>query len=101
MVPGHIEWVERLPQYQDCDYEYVLEDEGVEPLEVVNNEPGIRQPKRELARRAITALFPNGVPDCAELPNKLLERQVCTWLEAHGYSEVKSDSILRAAGRRK
>jgi hypothetical protein len=49
-----------------------------------------RQPQRERARRALAALFPDGPPDAADLPNKLLANQVNDWLEAN--KQLSSDS---------
>jgi hypothetical protein len=65
------------------------------------------QHSQDEARRAISALWPRGIPSPAELPNKRLCHQVCEWLEAD-YSKRKLklakpsfDSVLRAAKRKK
>jgi hypothetical protein len=58
-----------------------------------------RQPDRERARRALGALFPDGPPDAASLPNKRLAKQVNEWLEANGQPSVGQRTIQRAAGR--
>jgi hypothetical protein len=58
-------------------------------------------PESGRAQRAIAALYPDGVPDQAELPNKLLQDKVNGWLTDQRLDEVKPDSILRAAGRRR
>lgn len=55
---------------------------------------------RSRAEQAISALYPNGVPEQAELPNALLSRAVGEWLKSKNLPDVKNDSILRAAGRR-
>jgi hypothetical protein len=55
---------------------------------------------RSRAEQAISALYPNGVPEQAELPNVLLYRAVNEWLKGKQLPDVKNDSILRAAGRR-
>jgi hypothetical protein len=55
------------------------------------------QPAFERARRAIAALYPSGVPDAATVSNKKLCKRVSDTLS----EAVSSDTILRAAGRRK
>src|SRR5262245_52097798 len=61
--------------------------------------PASRQPHRERARRALAVLFPDGTPDAAVLPNKLLAKQVNEWLETNGQAPVTLRTIQRAAGR--
>ncbi|MBH5401179.1 hypothetical protein HZZ13_25840 [Bradyrhizobium sp. CNPSo 4010] len=58
-------------------------------------------PKRTAAKKAIDALWPNGVPPAHELPNDLLDRQLNSWLKRQRGFEVSRDTALRAAGRRK
>jgi hypothetical protein len=59
--------------------------------------------KRELARQAIKALWPNGIPD---ISNPEIERQVGKWITSyckqHNLTtlDISSDTILRAAGRK-
>lgn len=60
-----------------------------------------RRPKREAARKAIEALYPEGVPDQATEVNATLCRRVGAWLKDHEMSDANDDTILRAAGRRK
>lgn len=54
------------------------------------------QAKREAARRVLASLFPEGIPDPARLPNKLL----CAAVARHLPFSVSDDTILRAAGRK-
>jgi hypothetical protein len=68
-------------------------------FEVPDN-PATRQPHRERARRALDAMFPEGIPDAATIPNKLLAKQVNDWLEARKQPPVRLRTIQRAAGRR-
>ena len=60
-----------------------------------------RKPNLERAQTAINALYPNGVPEQATLPNTTLCRQVSNKLKHLQLPDVKNDTILRAAGRRK
>jgi hypothetical protein len=66
------------------------------------------QPKRskghpafERARRAIEAVYPDGVPDAATESNKKLCKRVSEALSEALSEAVSDDTILRAAGRRK
>lgn len=79
----------RAANYIDPDYYYTPDN------------PASRQPHRERARRALTALFPDGPPDAATLPNKLLAKQVNDRLKAEKQPTVEERTILRAAGRYK
>jgi hypothetical protein len=54
--------------------------------------------KRDLARQAIEALWPDGVPQ--ELINDRIEDAVVKRLKAKGLPEISRDTILRAAGRK-
>jgi hypothetical protein len=56
------------------------------------------QPARKLAKNAIAALYPNGVPDIES--NKRLYKAVGDWCQQKGWN-ISDDTILRAAGRRK
>ena len=58
------------------------------------------RPARERASRAIQALYPDGVPDQATLPNANLCRSVGDWLKDK-LPGVSDATILRAANRRK
>jgi hypothetical protein len=65
--------------------------------------PATRQPERERARRALTALFPgfpDTVPDPATVPNKHLDVEVNNWLKVHGEKPVTQRTVRRAAGRK-
>jgi hypothetical protein len=59
------------------------------------------KPARERAIQAIQALYPNGVPDQVAVPNTSLCRRVGQWLKDSKLPDVKDDTVLRAAGRRK
>jgi hypothetical protein len=63
--------------------------------------PGRRQPSRERAKKALEALYQGKIPDQDSEPNKILCGKVGAWLENSNLPEVKTDTILRAAGRRK
>ena len=56
---------------------------------------------RERAQRATDALYPAGVPDQSTEPNSILCRKVGEWLKKNKLPGTSSDTILRAAGRRK
>jgi hypothetical protein len=58
-------------------------------------------PARDSAQRAITALYPRGVPDQATISNAQLCRDAGEWLKQNRFTNVSDDTILRAAGRRK
>jgi hypothetical protein len=59
-----------------------------------------RRPAHERALQVIDELFPQGVPEQADLPNTLLCRRVGDKLKKLGKLNVSDDTILRAAGRR-
>jgi len=57
------------------------------------------RPQRKRAEKAITALWPDGVPE--SLPNKLIRGHVRDWLKLHDSPEsISNDTINRAAGRK-
>ena len=58
------------------------------------------QPTRERAQRALNALYPDGLPDQATVPNTILCGRVGDWLRENGLLDVSDDTILRAAARR-
>ena len=60
-----------------------------------------RQPRRELAKKALEAVYPSGVPDQVSEPNSILLKNVGRWLKKNNQVDVADDTILRAAGRRK
>ena len=59
-----------------------------------------RSPGVERANRALTAIYPKGVPDQATVRNNKLNDQVNDWLTENGLDTVSINSVLRAAGRR-
>jgi hypothetical protein len=59
------------------------------------------QTSREAARRAIAALFPDGVPDQVTVPNAILCHRVGAKMKELELPNVSEDTILRAARRRK
>jgi hypothetical protein len=59
------------------------------------------QTGRDGARRALAALYPDGVPDAVAVPNATLCRIVGDKLKELGLPHISDDAILRAAGRRK
>jgi hypothetical protein len=64
-----------------------------------------KQDKRERAKEALKALWPDGVPDANTLSPKPLCAQVMTWLRADcrkrkiPWLDISDKTILRAAGR--
>jgi hypothetical protein len=54
--------------------------------------------KRDQARQAVQALWPDGVPKV--LHNKKIEKEIGDLLKAKGQPEISRDTILRAAGRK-
>lgn len=59
-----------------------------------------RRPVHERALQVLSELFPQGIPEQADLPNTLLCRRVGEKLKELGKPDVSDDTILRAAGRR-
>ena len=59
------------------------------------------QPSFERAQRVIKELYPTGVPDQATVSNKKLCKRVSDKLKETETESVSTDTILRAAGRRK
>ena len=60
----------------------------------------VRRPQRERAEWAVKDLYPNGVPDQASEPNRVVLKKVGNWLKNNKLHPVGNDTILRAAGRR-
>jgi hypothetical protein len=58
-------------------------------------------PVRERALLAINALWPDGVPSEIILLNCTLCNEINAWLKKRSLPEVKDDTILRAAKRRR
>jgi hypothetical protein len=59
-----------------------------------------RSPEVERANRALTVIYPEGVPDQATVRDNKLNNQVNDWLRDNSLDPVTIDSVLRAAGRR-
>jgi hypothetical protein len=99
--PGPIglsEWGRDMPDYihpavSSEDFRYWLNKQAPPPAP----EPRSSQ-KRDQARQAVDALWPQGIP--TELLNKQIEKEIGEWLKAKGLPEVSRDTILRAAGRK-
>lgn len=101
---GHwnLEWIE----LSRADVTNVLcaPSESGDPIQPRESDIGAKnrtRPKFESARRAIQALYPNGVPPQVQVPNKPLCGRVAEWLESSGFPDVSDETILRAALRRK
>ncbi len=68
--------------------------------------PPAQDYKRQRAEEAIKALWPKGAPSPAALPNKPFCNSVREWIEADckargiPYTDIKNDTILRAAERK-
>jgi hypothetical protein len=58
-------------------------------------------PALERAQEAIRELFPQDLPNQADLPNRNLCLRVHKKIEEKGLPNVSDDTVLRAAGRRK
>jgi hypothetical protein len=58
-----------------------------------------RKRKQDIAKQAIDALWPDGIPDA--IVNKEVIQKVGNWLKANGASALSPDTILRAAGRKR
>ena len=58
------------------------------------------QPARSLAKKALSAIFPEGIPDRTVITDQQLCAKVQDWLKAT-HRKVGCDTIWRAAGRRK
>jgi hypothetical protein len=59
------------------------------------------QPRRKWARCALDEVYPNGVPSQKEVPNPALVKAVTDLAKRKGWKVGGTDSILRAARRRK
>jgi hypothetical protein len=59
------------------------------------------RPARDRAAQALLDIFKSGLPDQATEPNVELCRKVGNWLKERCLLDVKDDTILRAAGRRR
>jgi hypothetical protein len=63
---------------------------------------GRNRPVREMANHAIEQIFPAGVPSTDGLPHDKLVQRVTDFLKEAGHRRLPgTDTILRAAGRRK
>jgi hypothetical protein len=78
---------------------------STKPNDARRGQPGGRskrgRPARDRAAQALLEIFESGVPDQATEPNAELCRKVGNWLKERRLPDVKDDTILRAAGRRK
>ena len=101
----HIDWIEVASA--DVTKHLIHAGKGNEPVAakgVQERSPRPRrksQPASEGARRAIAALYDDGIPDQATEPNARLCKRVAAKLKELGLPQVSDDTILRAAGRRK
>lgn len=59
------------------------------------------KPAHERCGRALLALYPDGLPEQADLPNINVCKAVGEYLKNNGLPGASDDSILRAAGRRR
>jgi hypothetical protein len=74
-------------------------DAGIAAPPLGGNRKPKSTPSRDRAERAIRKLYPKGLPDATDLPNKLLCKQVSDSIGT-GPLRVSDDTILRAALRR-
>ena len=81
----------------EADFRYWLAQRGPADLKQPGG-GGRSSRKRDLAKQAITACWPDGIPDNFPSPN--IEKRVGDWLMQQGLPEVGRDTILRAAGRK-
>ena len=90
------------PEYYGPDIEKAfppdVENDVEKPFSVAQRATNRGLRKRDLAERAINALWPNGVPP--ELQNKKIEKRVGEHLKQQGLLQISRDTILRAAGRK-
>lgn len=98
----YLAWIE----VSAADVKTVLCDTEEPNGPVPTNQPRISEERRtrptfDRAKKALKELYPDGVPDQADLPNAVLCRQVGVKLREAGQPDVSDDTILRAAGRRK
>jgi len=60
------------------------------------------RPEGDRAKRALNAIYPNGVPDRGLVSNTDLHKQVNDWLKAEGArADISYRTVCRAAGRDK
>lgn len=102
-VPGHwyLDWIELLRT--DVTNALCEPEVGGTPAARAQGKGATKsrsRPAFDRAQRAITALYPAGVPPQAEVPNAVLCRQVGDWLKANKLPDVSDDTILRAVGPR-
>lgn len=103
-VPGHwyLDWIELLRT--DVTNALCEPEVGGTPAQRTQRKDGTKRRSRpafDRAQRAITTLYPAGVPPEAEVPNAVLCRRVGDWLKANELHDLSDDTILRAAGRRR
>lgn len=97
----HMHWIEVCRA--DLSRAFCLQDAGAAARHTVRKAAARDKgrPARERAQHAIHSLYPGGVPPQAMLPNAILCRSIGRWLKQERLPDVSSDTILRAAGRRK
>lgn len=103
-LPGHweLEWIELFRS--DVTTALCSAERAGNPTPHTSHQTGSKprsRPARERIERALKELYPNGVPEQVDEPNKTLCRRVGEWLKSKRLPEAKNDTILRAAGRRK
>jgi hypothetical protein len=101
-VPGlwSLEWIE----LSRTDVTNVLCQVGRQPDPEPLSKTSVKSKGRPLfdaAKRAIDALYPQGLPDPAVASDKILCWRVREKLKGLGILSISDDTILRAAGRRK
>jgi hypothetical protein len=98
------EWREREVDYDGpdkdgCETEVMIrEDDYRYWLNGATNVRSKGSSKRDLARRAINDIWSGDIP--IEISNKQIAKQVGEHLKQQGRSDIGSDTILRAAGRK-
>ena len=99
--PWELEWIELFRS--DVTNALCEPEVGGKPSQRTRRKDGTKRRSRpafDRARRALTALYPGGVPPQAEEPNAILFRRVGDWLKANKLLDVSDDTILRAVGPR-
>ena len=98
------EWRQREVDYDGpdkdgCETEVMIrEDDYRYWLNGATNVRSKGSSKRDLARRAINDIWSGDIP--IEISNKQIAKQVGEHLKQQGRSDIGSDTILRAAGRK-
>jgi hypothetical protein len=79
-----------------ADFAALVAGRRIEAPLVSQKQRKARAPKREAVEKVLAQLYPRGVPDQIELPNKVLASAVAKKLSI----KVEDTTILRAAGRK-